>query len=717
MTKQRPVYAARRPLRRLEAAWGRLESRIDRLSTLAARLRPYNPLYHLGQLTIFLLIYLTLTGVYLTLLYRPGETRAFESVAAISATWFGSIMRTSHRYAADALILVAFLHAGKAFLSDRFWGSRWLAWVSGWIIVLLFWAVGTMGYFLVWDDAAQWLTQYSLDRLGGSFTLAFLGPDSAARTFSFFIIILFLHVFMPLILALGVLVHVLRLARARYWAPRWLMISSALLLVLLSLALPVANGAPADVNRMLGRMTIDWWYLGFLPLIDWLGDPLFWGLSFLVIGLIIALPWLLRGQHLGPAQVINASCTGCALCARECPYDAIEMVHRDDETKFASLAVVKPNACTGCGVCVAACNDDAIELQALHSRVVRQDLRRAVRRADPARAPVVIYTCDRHAALGTLPQLTPAAALPALDLRAAGASVQPGLPPRVETGTWPDHAGQPQPVMTATVPCMGMLHPNWAVETINAGAAATIMVTCPAHDCAYREGPQWVEHRMHRKRTLRSGSVHHIELAPGSRQPLLGLWNQVLAAQPGDPPLPTAISQQKDTPPPRVALLGQGRRLAPGLALLLITLVLALLPIRPAGSAPVTGELHVLLNHDNALLTQTNNLPPKIAAKLPPNVDPAMILGGERFPVDLLIRIDGETLAQRSYRPSGLRREGASQATEKWPIAAGSHQVQIDLRDDGAVWRTVFDATLDFGVGESVNLYYEGERDAFLRRE
>ncbi len=181
--------------------------------------------------------------------------------------------------------------------------------------------------------------------------------------------------------------------------------------------------------------------------------------------------------------------------------------------------------------------------------------------------------------------------------------------------------------------------------------------------------------------------------------------------------LPTAISQQKDTPPPRVALLGQGRRLAPGLALLLITLVLALLPIRPAGSAPVTGELHVLLNHGGALLAQTGNLPPEIAAKLPPNVDPAMILGGERFPVDLLIRIDGETLAQRSYRPSGLRREGASQATEKWPIAAGSHQVQIDLRDDGAVWRTVFDATLDFGVGESVNLYYEGERDAFLRRE
>ena len=130
MVKQRSIYTTRRFLRILEKGWSRVERLVNRMSTAAPVVQSLNPFYHLGTLIIFLLVILTVTGAYLTILYRPGSERAYASVALISANWFGSLMRTSHRYAGDALIIVAFLHAWKMFISDRFWGSRWFTWIS-----------------------------------------------------------------------------------------------------------------------------------------------------------------------------------------------------------------------------------------------------------------------------------------------------------------------------------------------------------------------------------------------------------------------------------------------------------------------------------------------------------------------------------------------------------------------------------------------------------
>ncbi len=194
-------------------------------------------------------------------------------------------------------------------------------------------------------------------------------------------------------------------------------------------------------------------------------------------------------------------------------------MHREDESASSSIAVVKSTLCTGCGVCVGACADDAIELEGLHSAVVRQDLRRTMIQSTPGsgsqhQAPIVVYTCDCHEALGTLPALVDATEGAVNEL---GVSLMETLlPPRVNRGVWLDAGGNPHPVITAVSPCMGMLHPNWAVESIEAGAADAIMISCPTHDCAYREGPLWVDHRLKRRRTLRSGNAHLLHLAPGN---------------------------------------------------------------------------------------------------------------------------------------------------------------------------------------------------------
>jgi len=717
----RTIYTARKRLRFFEKGWTALERVIDRISTPGATAAPYNPFYYLGPLIIFLLIYVAITGLYLTILYRPGSDVAYQSVASISSNWLGSFMRTSHRYASDLLILATMLHALKTFFSDRFWGSRWLAWESGWLMVVIFWLVGTMGYFLPWNQAAQWLIEYVLNIVEGPFTLSFLDPQVAARTFSFFVIILFLHVFIPTLLIVIILIHVLRLARTRYWTPRWLTIMALLAVAAISLIWPVRIGLPADLTRVLETVKIDWVYMGFLPLAALLGAPLFWGVSLLLIALLLSLPWLLRGQNLGPSIVIDPRCTGCALCARECPYNAIDMEPRDDDTEFNSLAIVKPNLCTGCGVCVGACLDNAIELMGLHAVVVRQDLHRTLAHADPVthRPPVIIYACDRHEALGTLPPLTDATPVEEDDL---GVSLlKSPLPPRVNQGYWLDADGNPKPVMTAITPCMGMLHPNWAAESIEAGAAGAIMVSCPLNDCAYREGPYWVDDRMKRKRTLRAGNTHLLHLAPGSQKEVVSLWRRMVAEDDAaeearHAATVVALKKEETAPEKEKSFVARAFTFAPGVALLLVMLVIsAILPFQNAGARPpAEAQIRLGISHSGHMLASAKDLPPDIAAKIPKNVDPATVLGSERFPVQVKLLVDGEPVLEKSYRPRGMRKEGSSEGAASYWLPSGEYEVEALIMDDGVTWRPVFSDTVEIAPGDSLTLFYDEEQDAFV---
>src|SRR5262245_15546728 len=151
---------AREPLhRRWLAAVGALyqwgETLLDRLvsSTL-------NPLYHTGTIAVFSLAVALVTGVYLFLFYRVGTDAAHRSIEGIMAhPWgIGSLIRSLHRYASDAAMLAAALHGLKMFLNDRFWGARWIGWVSGPALFGLVWITGATGYWLIWDKQAQVLS-------------------------------------------------------------------------------------------------------------------------------------------------------------------------------------------------------------------------------------------------------------------------------------------------------------------------------------------------------------------------------------------------------------------------------------------------------------------------------------------------------------------------------------------------------------------------------
>lgn len=64
MTKK--LYTERRFMRALEKGWISVEGVVNRFAK-----SDFNPFHHLGTLTIFMLVVLIATGVYLTLFYRP----------------------------------------------------------------------------------------------------------------------------------------------------------------------------------------------------------------------------------------------------------------------------------------------------------------------------------------------------------------------------------------------------------------------------------------------------------------------------------------------------------------------------------------------------------------------------------------------------------------------------------------------------------------------
>jgi quinol-cytochrome oxidoreductase complex cytochrome b subunit len=101
-----------------------------------------------------------------------------------SAGW----LRSLHRYASDAMIVVMVLHLLREFSLDRYRGPRWFTWVTGVPIVLLIVAAGITGYWLVWDKLAQYVavvTTEWLDQLpifGQSIARNFLSPGSSVTS-------------------------------------------------------------------------------------------------------------------------------------------------------------------------------------------------------------------------------------------------------------------------------------------------------------------------------------------------------------------------------------------------------------------------------------------------------------------------------------------------------------------------------------------------------
>lgn len=437
--------------------------------------REWNPLFYLGALAWFNFWIVAVSGVYLYIVFETSIQGVFESIEYLTHDqWYlGGIMRSLHRYASDALVLVTMVHMLREFALDRYRGVRWFTWTLGvpmlWLIVMS----GINGYWLVWDEMAQmiavataeWIDWFPI--FGEPIAQNFLTKGSMGDRF--FSLLIFLHIALPLILLFLMWLHLQRMNKARINPPPGLGIGSFAMLLTLSLIYPAVSHKQADLSRVPDVINLDWYYLFIYPLIDlWSAGPV-WALVYGVTFLMMLMPWLPREKPAAPAVVSAEQCNGCERCFDDCPYGAILMKPREDDGPFDKIAVVNSNMCAACGICVGSCpthtplrRDDhiaiGIDMPALTLHQMRGQAVAAVAGLPDDKAKVLLIGC--------------AHAVDVEALRLAG-------------------------VATLSLGCTGALPPALLDFMMRRGGVDGIFLTgCGDGECFHRLGGRWVEARL-----------------------------------------------------------------------------------------------------------------------------------------------------------------------------------------------------------------------------
>ncbi len=111
----------------------------------------------LGGISFFLFLVLGITGGLLMFVYVPSVERAYADIVSIqSAIPFGALIRNVHRWAAEGMVICAFLHLCRVFYTGAYKPPREFNWIVGIVAGLLTLAESYTGYLLPWDQLAYW---------------------------------------------------------------------------------------------------------------------------------------------------------------------------------------------------------------------------------------------------------------------------------------------------------------------------------------------------------------------------------------------------------------------------------------------------------------------------------------------------------------------------------------------------------------------------------
>ncbi len=118
-----------------------------------------------------------LTGIFLTMHYKPDAAYAFESVEYIMRdVSFGWLIRYMHSTGASLFFVVIYLHMFRALIYGSYKNPRELLWLFGVLIFLLLMAEAFFGYLLPWGQMSYWGAQVIVNLFA---TIPFIGPDLA----------------------------------------------------------------------------------------------------------------------------------------------------------------------------------------------------------------------------------------------------------------------------------------------------------------------------------------------------------------------------------------------------------------------------------------------------------------------------------------------------------------------------------------------------------
>ena len=137
----------------------------------------FNFWYFFGALALFVFVMQILTGIFLTMHYKPDASMAFESVEYIMRdVSFGWLIRYMHSTGASLFFVVIYLHMFRGLMYGSYKKPRELLWLFGVLIFLLLMAEAFFGYLLPWGQMSYWGAQVIVNLFA---TIPFIGPDLA----------------------------------------------------------------------------------------------------------------------------------------------------------------------------------------------------------------------------------------------------------------------------------------------------------------------------------------------------------------------------------------------------------------------------------------------------------------------------------------------------------------------------------------------------------
>ena len=127
----------------------------------------FNFWYFFGVLAMVVLIIQLLTGIFLTMNYKPSAAEAFASVEYIMRdVELGWLIRYMHSTGASAFFIVVYLHMFRAMLYGSYQKPRELIWIIGMLIFLALMAEAFAGYLLPWGQMSYWGAQVIISLFG-----------------------------------------------------------------------------------------------------------------------------------------------------------------------------------------------------------------------------------------------------------------------------------------------------------------------------------------------------------------------------------------------------------------------------------------------------------------------------------------------------------------------------------------------------------------------
>jgi len=668
----------------------------------------YNPFYYLGAIAIFFLWLLLASGVYLFLFYEIGAP--YKSVQYITEEqWYlGGIMRSIHRYAADGMVVATILHLLHVYLTDRYRRWRWVAWISGIVVLGAVWVTGVVGYWMVWDQRAQMIAELTagfLDYIpifGDSLSMSF--TSSNLITNLFFFVALFIHIMVPVLLFIALWIHVIRISKPVINPPRMLAVIIAGIILVLAIIKPAPSLLPANTNKLISTIGLDWFYLFIYPMLNAMPTWLSWAIMAGSTLIITLAPWFIRSKKFAPAEIITNNCTGCSQCFEDCPYEAIHMMPQQNSKQtngrpYELEAIVMPKRCASCGICVGSCSFNAVNFPDKTEKNITDEIKNTLATIKGGHGPNILgIVCSYSINLREI-----------IDPAASAVKDMPN-------------------VKIVTVPCAGMIHPSWIEVALNSGAGGVFICGCQMGDCHFRLGNKWLEERL-------IGERLPILRQTIDRSLLRVYWHSAL--QTGD--LLTEIKafqedmkdkRQRNYMPEKVRM--KKSRLA------LVSIAMSI----PAAFVFYFSDANYLFSNPNDSLLK---LAVKHAGKRVVECDEAKLLeeeakkyskqlretgmaqmdvttvgscSRERHSIYLEFYLDNKKRLVKSYRPGGLKRDGSSFIYEKLLLKPGSHSLLVKMRDgeDGSHFDYIFEGNIELKSGQIVVIDFdEREKKFFVR--